>query len=43
MEATTHFADAKRVAEVSKGLGEPMVGRTMESLAASELLATRGW
>ena len=43
VEATTHFADAKRVAEVSKGLGEPMVGRTMESLAASELLATRGW
>ena len=43
VEATTHFADAKRLAEVSKGLGEPMVGRTMESLAASELLATRGW
>ena len=26
VEATTHFRDASRLAEVSKGLGEPMVG-----------------
>jgi pyridoxal 5'-phosphate synthase pdxS subunit len=43
VEATTHFQDAARLVEVSKGLGEPMVGRTIESLAASELLASRGW
>jgi pyridoxal 5'-phosphate synthase pdxS subunit len=43
VEATTHFRDAARVTEVSKGLGEPMVGRTIESLAAGELLASRGW
>jgi pyridoxal 5'-phosphate synthase pdxS subunit len=43
VEATTHFRDPARITEVSKGLGEPMVGRTIESLAASELLATRGW
>jgi pyridoxal 5'-phosphate synthase pdxS subunit len=43
VEATTHYQDAARLVEVSKGLGEPMVGRTIESLAASELLASRGW
>ncbi len=34
VEATTHYQDAARLVEVSKGLGEPMVGRTIESLAA---------
>ena len=33
VEATTHFQDAKILAEVSTGLGEPMVGISSASLA----------
>jgi len=43
VEATTHFQDAKIVAEVSKGLGEPMVGIDVSQLPEIERLATRGW
>ena len=43
VEATTHFQDAKILAEVSTGLGEPMVGISTSSLDPSELLETRGW
>ncbi len=43
VEATTHFRDAKRIADVSRNLGEPMVGRTMEEIPAAQLLHTRGW
>ena len=43
VEATTHFRDAKILAEVSRNLGEPMVGRTAASLPESEQLAVRGW
>jgi pyridoxal 5'-phosphate synthase pdxS subunit len=41
VKATTHFGDPKVVAEVSKGLGEAMVGR--EALPEEERLAGRGW
>src|SRR5204863_3526421 len=43
VEATTHFRDAKILADVSAGLGEPMVGISTSSLDPSELLETRGW
>jgi pyridoxal 5'-phosphate synthase pdxS subunit len=43
VEATTHFQDAKILAEVSTGLGEPMVGIASASLADSERLEVRGW
>jgi pyridoxal 5'-phosphate synthase pdxS subunit len=43
VEATTHFEDAKILAEVSTGLGEPMVGISSASLADSERLEVRGW
>jgi pyridoxal 5'-phosphate synthase pdxS subunit len=43
VEATTHFREAKIIAEVSRNLGEPMVGRTVASLPESEQLAVRGW
>ncbi|CAA9401133.1 MAG: Pyridoxal 5'-phosphate synthase (glutamine hydrolyzing), synthase subunit [uncultured Rubrobacteraceae bacterium] len=43
VKATTHFKDAKAVAEASRGLGEAMVGREMGDLKAEERLATRGW
>jgi pyridoxal 5'-phosphate synthase pdxS subunit len=39
----THYTDAAIVAEVSRGLGEPMLGRTVASLAEPDRLATRGW
>jgi pyridoxal 5'-phosphate synthase pdxS subunit len=43
VEATTHFQDATILAEVSTGLGEPMVGISSASLADSERLEVRGW
>ena len=43
VDATTHFNDAKLVAEVSRGLGEAMRGLSLESIPAAERLAPRGW
>lgn len=43
VEATTHYNDPKIIAEVSKGLGEAMVGIGVTQLAESERLAVRGW
>ena len=43
VEATTHFRDAKILAEVSTGLGEPMVGISSASLSDAERLEVRGW
>jgi pyridoxal 5'-phosphate synthase pdxS subunit len=43
VEATTHYRDARLLAEVSRNLGEPMVGRSAASLPETEMLAVRGW
>lgn len=43
VRAVTHFNDPKILAEVSKGLGEPMVGIGVTELPESARLATRGW
>ena len=43
VEATTHFDDAKVLADVSTGLGQPMVGISASSLAPEERLEVRGW
>jgi pyridoxal 5'-phosphate synthase pdxS subunit len=43
VRATTHWQDAKAVAESSRGLGEPMVGVSAAALAEAERLQTRGW
>ncbi len=43
VDATTHYRDANIIAEVSKNLGEPMVGRTVESMPEAERIAGRGW
>ena len=43
VEATAYYQDADRIAKVSRGLGEAMVGIAADSLGAGELLATRGW
>jgi pyridoxal 5'-phosphate synthase pdxS subunit len=43
VEATTHYRDGKILAEVSAGLGEPMVGISAASLLEDERLEVRGW
>ena len=43
VEATAYFEDAERIAKVSRGLGEAMVGVAVDSLGAGDLLANRGW
>lgn len=43
VQATTHFRDAKIIADVSRNLGEAMVGRSAASLPEKEQLAVRGW
>jgi pyridoxal 5'-phosphate synthase pdxS subunit len=43
VEATAYFQDAERIAKVSRGLGEAMVGIAADQLGAGDLLATRGW
>jgi pyridoxal 5'-phosphate synthase pdxS subunit len=43
VRATTHYKDPAVLAEVSRGLGEPMRGMDASKLAESEQLQTRGW
>ena len=43
VQATTHFDDAKIIADVSKGLGAPMRGLESTAISAAERLAVRGW
>jgi pyridoxal 5'-phosphate synthase pdxS subunit len=43
VKATTHYKDAKIIAEVSRGLGEAMPGLDIKQIPADELLAKRGW
>ncbi len=43
VKATTHYQDAEIIADVSKNLGEAMVGINVKQLKPDELLASRGW
>jgi len=43
VKATTHFRDAGILAEVSKNLGEPMVGINVSQMPEAEKIAGRGW
>jgi pyridoxal 5'-phosphate synthase pdxS subunit len=43
VKATTHFKDAKLLADISRNLGEPMVGRQINSIPEEELISGRGW
>ncbi len=43
VEATTHFADAERVAAASEGLGEAMFSLEARKLDETQVLANRGW
>jgi len=42
VEAVAHYQDYERLAELSKGIGEPMRGIAMEALDEHERLAKRG-
>jgi pyridoxal 5'-phosphate synthase pdxS subunit len=43
VKATTFYDDAKVIADVSRGLGEAMVGINVSDLPAPHRLAERGW
>jgi len=43
VEATTHYDDPGVLADVSTGLGQPMVGISSSSLREEERLEVRGW
>ncbi|RPI33179.1 MAG: pyridoxal 5'-phosphate synthase lyase subunit PdxS [Chloroflexota bacterium] len=43
VKAVTHFQDPYILAEVSRNLGEPMVGRQISSMPADEMISGRGW
>ena len=43
VQAVTHYEDPKTLAEVSRGLGEAMVGINVGDVPESERLAVRGW
>jgi pyridoxal 5'-phosphate synthase pdxS subunit len=43
VEATTHFADAARVASASEGLGSAMDSLEARTLAGDQAFAQRGW
>ena len=43
VEAVTHYNNPKILAEISKNLGEPMVGISVSSIPEQEMLAGRGW
>ncbi|TME10311.1 MAG: pyridoxal 5'-phosphate synthase lyase subunit PdxS [Chloroflexi bacterium] len=43
VRATTHFEDPAIIAEVSRNIGEPMVGINLDTLPEEQLMARRGW
>jgi len=43
VRATTHFEDPAIIAEVSRSIGEPMVGINLDTLPEEQLMAKRGW
>jgi len=43
VKAVTHYKDAKILGEISRNLGEPMVGRQVSAIPENELIANRGW
>ena len=43
VKSVTHYQDATILAEVSKNLGEPMVGRNVSQMPEAEKIAQRGW
>jgi len=43
VQAVTHYNDPQILAEISRGLGEPMVGIHVADIPAAGRLAGRGW
>ncbi|MCH7999395.1 MAG: pyridoxal 5'-phosphate synthase lyase subunit PdxS, partial [Chloroflexi bacterium] len=43
VRAVTNYNDPAILAEVSRGLGEPMKGLAVKGMNQEELLSTRGW
>jgi pyridoxal 5'-phosphate synthase pdxS subunit len=43
VKSVTHYNDPKMLAEISRNLGEPMVGRQVGDIPSNELIADRGW
>ena len=43
VKATTHYNDPKVLAEISRNLGEPMVGRSVAVMSEADKIAGRGW
>jgi pyridoxal 5'-phosphate synthase pdxS subunit len=43
VQATTHYNEPDVIAEVSRGLGEPMVGIEITKIPQEQLMAQRGW
>ena len=43
VKATTHYKDPAILAEVSRNLGEAMVGRQVATMPEGDKIATRGW
>jgi pyridoxal 5'-phosphate synthase pdxS subunit len=43
VKATTNYQDPTIIAEVSRGLGEPMRGIDLRTIPEQELMAPRGW
>jgi pyridoxal 5'-phosphate synthase pdxS subunit len=43
VKAVTHYDNPKMLAEISRNLGEPMVGRQISAMPEEEKIAGRGW
>jgi pyridoxal 5'-phosphate synthase pdxS subunit len=43
VKAVTHYTDASILAEISRNLGEPMVGLNVSQMPEGEKIAGRGW
>ena len=43
VKAVTHYQDASILAEISRNLGEPMVGRQISTMPEDDKIAGRGW
>ncbi len=43
VDAVTYWQDAKKLAEISTGLGAAMPGLTLDKIAPAERMAQRGW
>jgi pyridoxal 5'-phosphate synthase pdxS subunit len=43
VEATTHYQNPALLAQISKNLGEPMVGIEISTLGEDQQIARRGW